>query len=750
MKRFKLIIIILLINCGLANAKTIDNINVSGNKRIETETVISYLALNIGDEISNKELSKSLKNLYATNLFADISISEDKGTIYVRVLENPIVNEIAFEGNVRIKNDFLQRELSLYTRSVYTKSKVQNNLERLKQIYEKSGYFGATINPKIIVLDDNRVNVVFEINEGTRAKIRKINIIGNENYSDDLLKDKISTKESRWYKFLSGNTSYDADRIDYDKELLRRFYLSRGYADFQVQSITSKLTKDKKSFYITVKVEEGERYRFSKVETKALLKDVNQEEINSIVNELTKTGDWYSSNKIEKAVLALTKSLENQQYAFVKVSPDVSKNDDNKEISIVYNIGEGQKVFVNNINVSGNERTRDEVIRREFKLIEGDAFNRDKLIKTERDLRNLDFFDKVNVKVKEVDKGLTDINVNVSEKSTGEFSMGAGFSTEDGALADFSISEDNFLGKGQKVKLGTVLSGKSQQIDFGFTEPYFLNRDLSAGFDIFNVEKDYQDESSYDKKLTGFALRLGYPLKEDLRQNIAYNFEKSNIYNVGEDASTYIKEQAGNSTKSSISSVLTYDTRDSAFDPTEGTLLKMSNELAGLGGLKFIKNTVGGGFYYPLSDQWIFSNYTEAGNVFAYGGDDINISDRFFIGGKTLRGFERSGIGPRDKKTDDALGGENYIKNSMELSFPLGVSQDLGLKGYSFLDAGTLWGATSSSSNIHDDSSVRASFGVGLAWKSPMGPLRINLAFPFLKEDYDKDEVFSFTFGTRF
>ncbi|MCV6599065.1 MAG: outer membrane protein assembly factor BamA [Alphaproteobacteria bacterium] len=750
MKRFKLIIIILLINCGLANAKTIDNINVSGNKRIETETVISYLALNIGDEISNKELSKSLKNLYATNLFADISISEEKGTIYVRVLENPIVNEIAFEGNVRIKNDFLQRELSLYTRSVYTKSKVQNNLERLKQIYEKSGYFGATINPKIIVLDDNRVNVVFEIKEGTRAKIRKINIIGNENYSDDLLKDKISTKESRWYKFLSGNTSYDADRIDYDKELLRRFYLSRGYADFQVQSITSKLTKDKKSFYITVKVEEGERYRFSKVETKALLKDVNQEEINSIVNELTKTGDWYSSNKIEKAVLALTKSLENQQYAFVKVSPDVSKNDDNKEISIVYNIGEGQKVFVNNINVSGNERTRDEVIRREFKLIEGDAFNRDKLIKTERDLRNLDFFDKVNVKVKEVDKGLTDINVNVSEKSTGEFSMGAGFSTEDGALADFSISEDNFLGKGQKVKLGTVLSGKSQQIDFGFTEPYFLNRDLSAGFDIFNVEKDYQDESSYDKKMTGFALRLGYPLKEDLRQNIAYNFEKSNIYNVGKDASTYIKEQAGNSTKSSISSVLTYDTRDSAFDPTEGALLKMSNELAGLGGLKFIKNTVGGGFYYPLSDQWIFSNYTEAGNVFAYGGDDINISDRFFIGGKTLRGFERSGIGPRDKKTDDALGGENYIKNSMELSFPLGVSQDLGLKGYSFLDAGTLWGATSSSSNIHDDSSVRASFGVGLAWKSPMGPLRINLAFPFLKEDYDKDEVFSFTFGTRF
>lgn len=750
MKLIKFIALFLFLSSSVCWANTVSSIEVIGNKRVQSETISSYFDVKVGDEYSSKNLSEALKALYATDLFGDVLINEDNGVITISVVENPIINIISFEGNTRVKDEVLQSEVSLRARSVYTKTRIQSDLERVKEIYEKSGYFSAKISPKVIVLDENRVNVVFEIKEGYRAKIKHINIIGNAIYPDDILKNKLATSESRWYKFLSGNQSFDADRLAYDRELLRRFYLSRGYVDFEVLSTTANITPDKRNFYITIKVDEGERYKLADIAVNALLKNVDNSELETLVSEYTKSGDWYNSDRVENAIANLTTEVENFQYAFAKVTPSIDKDEENKTIALTYNIDEGQKVFIGKINIAGNARTEDEVIRREFEVAEGDAFNRNKLIRSERDLKNLDFFKSVDIDVVEVEDGLTDIDVTVEEKSTGAISMGAGFSTDDGPLADFSISENNFLGKGQKIKLGTVLSGDSQQVDFSFTEPYFLGRDLSAGFDVYNIERDYQDESSYDKKLTGFALRAGYPLSMDMKQKLTYRLESSEITDVGDGASLYIREQEGKETVSSISSQLIYDTRDSALDPTEGTYLTMTNELAGLGGTKYLKNTVGGGFYYPLSDQWVFSNYSEAGNVFGYGGDDASITRRFFIGGKTLRGFESSGIGPRDISSGDALGGENYIKNSAELSFPLGFSEDLGVKGYTFLDAGTLWGLPSDYSGAHDDASIRAAAGIGLAWDSPMGPLKINFALPFMSEEYDKDEVFSFTFGTRF
>jgi len=750
MKMNKYIFLILLLFSTVSHATRIEKITVDGNQRIEKETILSYLHLKKGDNFSREDLSKAIKSLYKTELFSNVMIKEENGNLEVLVIENPIINIISFEGNKRIRDEMLSSVVSIQPRSVYTKTRVSKDLKKIKETYKYSGYFSAKIEPKLIVLDSNRVNLIFEIEEGHKAKIKHINILGNRAFPDDVLKRKLATAEYRWYRFLSTNDSFNYDRLAYDEDLLRRFYLSKGYADFSILSITSETTPNKEDFYLTIKVNEGERYKIGDLSIESKLSYLNSAELNKVLKEDLKSGDWYNVSKVEKAILDLTTSAENMQYAFAKVTPIVDKNDETKKISLTFNISEGAKTFVNKVNITGNERTRDEVIRREVKLLEGDAFNRDKLVKSERDLRNLDYFDSVNVDVAQVDNGLTDINIDVAEKSTGAISMGAGFSTDDGPLADFSISENNFLGKGQKVKFGTSVSGESQQVDFSFTEPYFLGRDLSAGFDLYNIEKDYSDESSYEKKLTGLALRIGYPLSDEVRQRFKYKIEKNDIFNVENDASAYIKSQEGAETISSISHEITYDSRDSIIDPTEGTVLTMKNELAGLGGAKFIKNIIGGGFYTPLADSWIFSNYSELGNIMGYGGEDASVSNRFFIGGRTLRGFEKSGLGPRDKATGDALGGENYFKNSTELSFPLGVGEDLGLRGFSFMDIGSLWGVSGDSSDVYDEQKLRGSLGFGLSWKSSMGVLRLNFAYPFMSQDYDKDEVFSFSFGTRF
>lgn len=733
----------------------IEEIIVEGTQRIEDQTVKSYLTVEVGDRFDPNSLDDSLKAVFATGLFADANMRRSGNSLIVSVVENPVINRIAFEGNRRIDNELLETEVQLRPRVVYTRTRVKNDVTRILEIYRRSGRFAATVEPKIIQLDQNRVDLVFEIDEGPKTKIQKINFIGNSAFSDGDLEDEIQTAESRWYQFLSSDDTYDPDRLNYDKELLRRFYLSRGYADFRVTNTVAELSPNKEDFFITFTLEEGERYKFGEIEITSAFEDLDPEVLRPYL--LAKEGDWYNSEQVEDTILALTDAVGDLQYAFVDIRPRVNRDRENKTIGLNFEIKQGPKVYIERIDVQGNVRTLDKVIRREFELVEGDAFNGSKLKRSEQKIRDLGFFERVQVRTlqgAEPDQSI--VEVSVSERSTGELSIGAGFSSVDGALGNISIRERNFLGKGQDFRAAFAISNTTQQIDVGFTEPYFMDRDLTAGVDLFHITRDNQDESSYDEEKTGFRLRSSYPLAKHLRHSLTYTLNNSEITNVDSDASRFIQDQEGERLKSEVGSIFTYDRRDSRINPTEGYYVSLANDVAGLGGdINHFRTVVSGGYYIPLMKRVVLSAEAEVGDIRSFGDDDVIINERFFLGGNSLRGFDRSGVGPRvdDNGDDDALGGNQYYRGSLELTTPIGLPDELGVIGHVFTDVGSLWNVDADprgSEQIFDDNSVRLSVGVGMSWKSPVGPIRIDYAVPVLKEEYDKEEKFRFSFGTRF
>ncbi len=734
-----------------ASAQTVSDVRVEGTQRVEPATVLSYMSVKPGDQLDQDALDRSLKSLFATGLFADVNLRAEGSVVIVNVVENPVINEIAFEGNDRIKDDELLAEIQMRPRQVFTRTKVQADLDRVYQVYRRNGRFSVTVEPKIIRLDQNRVNLVFEITEGDVTKVKSIRFVGNEHYDDDRLRSEISTKESAWYRFISSDDRYDPDRMSYDQERLRKFYLSQGYADFNLISAVAELAEDRKHFYMTFTVEEGERYKVGKVEVSSALRDFDANK--TLMPDVTiKSGDWYDADRVQENIDKMTDKLGDLQYAFVSVQPDIARNREAKTVDITFRIGETPRVFVERINVNGNVRTLDKVIRREMLISEGDPFNKSKLARSEQKIKDLDYFETVDMQAQAgsaPDKTVVDIDV--AEKSTGELSIGAGFSSSDGPLADISLRERNLLGKGQDLLLAGTIAGKRTEFDLSFTEPHFLNRDLSAGFDLFHITRDLQDESSFDQRRTGGGLRLGYPLSERWRQSLRYRVESNEIDNVDTDASRFIRDQEGERVTSALSQRLTYDSRDSTIFPTEGLNYWLEAEVAGLGGdAEYISSKTGASWFYPIADNWVFNLLGETGGITSYGDADVEINERFFIGGNTLRGFEKAGIGPRDTISDDALGGNIFYRGSAEVTMPTGLPEDLGIKGHVFSDFGSLWSLDDSGPEIVDESSIRASVGVGLSWRSPFGPLRVDLATPIVEEDFDKSEIFRFNFGTRF
>lgn len=733
-----------------ADAQLIEAVRVEGTQRIEPSTVLSYINIQAGDRFEPEALNRALKMLFATGLFADVALYQEGRDLVVVVVENPIINEIRFEGNDKLKTDNLMGEIRLRPRTVVTRTKVQADVERLQELYRLSGRFSASIDPKIIQLDQNRVNLVFEISEGPATEISRIVFLGNKRFDDGDLQRVINSREDRWWRVWSGADKYDPDRVAFDRELLRKFYLEHGYADFQVESAIAELSPDRRHFYVTFTMTEGERYKVGKIQVISNIPELDAAPLRNVVT--FERDSWYKASAIEATIDALTDDLGNRQYAFVDVVPSVERNRDNNTIDITFTINEGRKVFIENINISGNVRTMDEVIRREMTLVEGDPFNTAKLRRSEQNIRNLAFFETAQIKTARgstPDK--TDIDIHVEEKSTGELSLGGGFSTVDGPLGEFRIRERNFLGKGQDLTLATTLAARRSQLDFSFTEPYFMNRDISAGIDLFRIVRDYQDESSYDSKKTGGALRMGYPLARDLRHDVSYRFDETEIENVPATASTFIQQQAGSWVTSAINHKLTYDTTDSRLEPTEGMLLRLENEVAGLGGdANYLRTRLGGTFYYPIRDKWVFSLLGEAGYIFSLKSEDLRINERFYIGGTTLRGFEEAGIGPRDTATDDALGGNQFARGSVELEFPSGLPEDLGVRLRAFSDFGVLSEVDDNGPTVFDSDALRVSAGMGVSWRSPLGPVRLDFAVPVMKEDEDREEFFRFSFGTRF
>lgn len=733
-------------------SRTATNIQIIGTQRVDPATVLSYMTVKPGDRYDRDSLSASMKSLYDTGLFADIVMREDGNTLLVEVVENPLISQVVFEGNRRIDDETLAGEVRSRARSVLNRSVVQEDVDRIYEIYRRSGRFSVNVEPMMIPLDQNRVNLAFEITEGEVSEISSIRFVGNRAFDDDDLRGAILSQESRWYRFLSSNDRYDPDRLDFDQELLRRFYLRNGYVDFAVISAVAELSPQKDSFYVTFTVDEGERYKVGAVDVDiTALDSVDPALLNREVS--MESGDWYNADEIDDVVDEMTETLGNMQYAFVEVRPSLKRNIPKREVDILFRVNPTQRVFVDRINITGNIRTIDKVVRREMELLEGDAFNRTKLAKSEANIRELDFFENVTVQpVRGASPDQTEINVNVEEKSTGDVSIGAGFSTQDGPLADLRIRERNLLGKGQELVFGTTIAGERTQFDLSFTEPYFLDRNLRAGVDLFHTTRDLQDESSYDLRSTGGGLRFGYDLGRNLSQSLRYRLEKTDIDNVGVDASRFIRDQQGTRTKSSISQRLVYDLTDSRLSPSEGYFLWLDSEFAGLGGdVEFISGKTGGSFFYPIADEVVFNVLGEIGAIESWGGDDeVQVNDRYFLGGNTLRGFENAGVGPRDLATDDALGGNRFYRGSAEVSFPFGLYEEFGIKGHGFADVGSLWDVDDGGVGVVDDNSIRASVGAGVSWRSPIGPIRLDFATPVKDESYDDDELFRFSFGTRF
>lgn len=733
---------------------TITTIRVEGNERLEPDAITAHLTIAKGDAATPDAINDSLKALYATGLFADLHLDVQGDTLVVRVEENPVVNRVVFEGNDAISKDDLEKEVQIKPRLVYTLPRVQRDVQRILDVYRRSGRFAALVEPKLVKLEQNRVDVIFEITEGSRTGIRNISFIGNGHFSQDELTHAISTRESAWWRIFSSSDYYDPDRMNYDKELLRKFYLNEGYADFRVASAVAELTPDHDDFFMTFTLDEGSRYKFGTVKLGTEIKGLNADDLRRFLS--FKEGDWYSAEQIEKSITKLTTVLGDKQYAFASVTPTMERHKDSLSVDITLDIKQGERVYVGRIDVGGNSRTVDKVIRREIPLAEGDPYNASKIHKAEQKIKDLGFFDEVKVTPTEgAQPDRANIKVDVKEKSTGEVAIGAGFSSTDGPLGDFSISERNFMGKGQNARLGASVSGRTRQVDLSFTEPHVNDRNLSLGGDIFARRTNNQDVSSYDTGSAGFAFRGGYPLSDVLRQNISYSLHRDTINNVPSTASPYIQVEAGNSVTSSLSQTLTYDRRDSKLEPTEGFVTHVDADLAGLGGTRhYVRGRLGGTQYIPIADKWILSGTAELGQVWMISGVS-KINERFFLGGDSLRGFQYAGFGPRDLSStySDALGGTRFTRASLELNTPTPFPDELGLVGHIFTDAGTLGKVDQSIPDTpisSTDESVHASLGIGVTWSSPFGPVRLDFAEPILYKSYDKLEHIHFSFGTKF
>jgi outer membrane protein insertion porin family len=735
---------------GAAMAQAVATIQIEGNQRIETSAIETYLALEPGADASPYELDLALKRLYDTGFFSDVTVTRDGNLIRVKVIENPSINRVVFEGNDHIKTEDLEKEITLKARSIYSRTRVQQDLKRLLDVYRRNGRYSAEITPKIIALEQNRIDLVYEITEGPSAAIQKITFIGNEAFSASTLENVITSQVSAWYKFLGSNDKYDPDRLQFDQEQLRRFYFANGFADFKVTSAIAELSPNRDAFFITFTIEEGPIYRLGKVNIETALDPKRTGKLKALLT--TRQGDLYNATEIETSIDALVKRLGDKGFAFVKVDPKTTRNKDKKPtIDLTYKISEGPRVYVDRINIYGNQGTLDEVIRREFQLGEGDPYSNSKLKRSEERLNRLDFFEKVNIQNtpgSAPDK--TNIEVEVQEKSTGEITFGAGFSTQDGVLADVGIKERNFRGRGQEVTARALVAAQRTQFQLGFTEPYFLGRDLSAGFDLYRSTQNLQSEASFDRSATGIILRSGFAISPDWRYQARYSYEFNEITNIRDDASIYIKEQEGQTNTSAVGQSFFYDKRDNPRDPTSGTYFRLNQDLAGLGGdQNFFRNEIYSSYHHPLAKKWTGSAGLSAGNISGIG-EDVAINQRFFIGSNEFLGFQTAGIGPRDLNTDDALGGESFYIGNAEVKFPLGFPEDLGVSGVAFVYAGSVFGLDQSGPSIANNSSLRASGGFGIAWASPFGPIRVDFSNAFLKESYDKTQLVNFGFGTRF
>jgi outer membrane protein insertion porin family len=674
---------------------TIADIKVEGNQRLEAGTILSYMLVRPGDPFDPEQLDRSLKTLYATGLFSDVSLRREGNTLVVRVKENPIVNQIAFEGNHELSDDTLRPVLQMRPRSVFTPAAAQADRQRILDLYARRGYFAARVEPKIIELSQNRVDVVFEISDGPSTYISRIAFVGNHAFSESRLRDVIESREEAWWRFLSSSDSYDPDRVNFDKEQLRRFYLQKGYADFEVVSANAELAPDKSAFFLTFTLHEGERYKVDSVTVNSTLHGIDQADLVPLVE--LEAGDWYDGDAVERSVQAISAYGQSHGQPFIEVKPEVQRDQSNHTIKLVFNVGMGPRVYVERIDIVGNQRTQDKVIRREFLLAEGDPLNPDLLRQTRQRLQDLDFFQNVNIETSPgstPDKAI--VTTTIQEKATGELTFGGGYASDVGALLSAGLHERNLIGTGIDAGLNGILAQRETQINLSVTDPYFLDRNIVAGTDVFRTQVNNLSIAQYEEKRVGFTLRAGYSFTDHLRQLWSYSLVQREVYNVQPTASLYVQEEQGYTLLSQISQALTLDYRDSKLDPHTGYIIRLGTDYAGLGGtVHYLRAKLDGTYFYPLDrftgdSNWGIAVSAGVGNIYFYSHEQ-QIIDRFFLGGDNLRGFETAGAGPHAVVGGDSLGGNFIWTQSTELRFPLPISSDIGLTGRAFVDVGALY-----------------------------------------------------------
>ncbi len=721
---------------------------VQGNNRLDSSVIIRDSLI---DEKNTKpkDLSVAIKNLYKTGYYENVNIYINENIIFINVEENPIIDQISIEGNTEISDEIILTELESKTRSVYSTDIIKNDVRKIQAIYKRSGYFSTFVEPKYIKLDQNRVNLVFEVYEGKEATIKKINFINNKVFSDSTLRDVVSSTEYRWYEFWGSNDRFDRDRVNYDKDLLKEYYYKNGYIDFNIISANSSLVKNKKDFIVNFSLSEGKRYKTNSVKVSSAIRKLSDEKLTSLLE--IEAGDWYSTDKIDNTIKNINEKTSELGYAFVEVIPRISKLKNNK-VNIIFNIDQGSKIYVDRINIKGNIKTEDKVIRREIELVEGDPFNSLKLRQSEKNIKSSGLFENVELKVDELsgtNKSIVDLEV--TERSTGEFSVGAGFSSLDGALGNIGIKESNVFGQAKELALQLGLSTRRSSIDLSYTDPYFLDTDFAAGIDIFNIRRNNKSYSGYKHNIIGFKLRGGYELYDDFRHISSYTLKRDKIHDIDNSTSIFIREQQGKRTNSIIGQAFQYDKLNDRLNPTDGYRIRLDLDYYGIiGDSEHFSSELKLANFYRISDGGgvFLGSFLEGGYIASI--KDVKINDRFFLNGDKLRGFKNLGVGPRDISTGDALGGEIYYVARNELNFPLGLPDELGVSGLAFIDVGSLYNTSSSGSLVEDDNFLRASAGLGITWVSPFGPVKFFLSKAILKENYDKKEIFRFSFGTTY
>ena len=777
----------------VAVAQTVNSIVVEGNRRVEAETVRSYFRGGAGGQLGPLEIDEGLKSLYATGLFADVRVNRSGGRLVVMVVENPVINRVAFEGNKKAKDDQLKAEVQSKPRGTLSKPTVQADVQRIIEIYNRSGRFDVRVEPKMIDLPNNRVDLVFEITEGEKTGVKDIKFVGANAFSSGRLRDIIKTSESNWLSFLQTTDIYDPDRVEADRDLLRRFYLKHGYADVRIVSAVGEYDPIKKGFTVIFTIDEGSQYRVGTVDVVSNVRAIDSASLRSSLK--LSAGSVYNADLVEKTVEVMTIEASKRGYAFATVRPRGDRNYENKTINVAFVLEEGARAYIERINIRGNVRTRDYVIRREFDISEGDAYNRALIDRAERRLKNLNFFK--TVKISNEPGSAPDrvvINVDIEEMPTGEFSISGGYSTSDGFISEVSVADRNLMGRGQYAKASVTYGQRTRGVDLSFVEPYLLGYRVAGGVDLFWRENLSSNYVSYDTKTIGTNLRLGFGLTEELtfaprysiyRQEITlpdvYNNCRTsanalvnggsgvnptsesanplnsyfsppsalNCYSDGEASMAVRKElAAGPVVTSLVGYSLAYNTLDNNRLPTSGLFAEFKQDIAGAGGdVKFLRTSIDTRNYYEVMSDVVSVLHLQGGHIAGWGGKDLRMLDHFQMGPNLVRGFAPSGIGPRDLTpgtTNDALGGSMYWGASLEAQTPLYfLPKEIGIKMAVYADAGSIWGykgptdwnVTGERLEVGLDSptKVRASVGVGFIWDSPLGPLRFDLAYPLKK-----------------